>query len=230
MRTACGEEVAPGAGCSRSGWCGTRIKLWAVLISLALAMVKGWVGLIGLSETLIADGLFSLYQSFLCGRALLNTGDENSRKGSSPEEDPSFGFIGMVAGFIFLIGIIDVVANSIWRLSQVAQGFVITPRPYAMAAAVISVAGNWLLYEYSACVSQQPKTRSLQALRKSFQLSMGISCITFLSVPLSRYLWAGVDELAAILVAALVAKPVIELFASASRSLGLSSSGEGRVV
>lgn len=193
--------------CPEINTCSIRLKVWALLVSLMLSLIKGIIGILGKSEALVADGLYSFYQSFICARSLLN------------RKDFRLGFTGLVIGLMLILGTIDVFIFSIVNLFKSARGLLVEPSPYALCAAIISVLANHLLWRYSNCIEHQPQGEKVTHLHRSFRLSVITSSIVLIGVALGRYGWLSADTLATIIVVGLLIKPVLGLFYPANTLL-----------
>jgi divalent metal cation (Fe/Co/Zn/Cd) transporter len=195
--------------------CSIRLRILSVVVSLFLSVVKGGIGILGKSEALVADGLYSFYQSFISARSLI------SKKDMEPDKDNDrpplltngqVWFVSIVVGLILSLGLFDVLIFSIIKLIKSASGMVVDPSPYAFYVAALSIVANYSFSRYSKCVVKQPVMKNIAELDRSFRLSVIISSIALVGIGLSRWLWLGGDALATIILVGLIIKPVFGLF------------------
>lgn len=198
-------ETKTQSPCPESSVCSTRLKVWSLLVSLVLSLIKAVIGIIGKSEALVADGLYSFYQAFICGRSLFSPKDTISDRAR-------LWFVSMVIGVILMLGAFDVFIFSFVNLVKSAKGLLIKPSPYALYAAVISVLAHHILSRYSLCVKDQPMGKYITPIHDSFKLSIIISSVALIGIALSRWSWLGGDSLATIVIVGLMVKPVVGLF------------------
>jgi len=197
--------------------CQQRLRLWALFVSLFLSLVKGVVGILGSSESLVADGLFSFYQSFVVVKSifLINRNSAFYK---------SVWFAGLVISVMLILGIGDVLIFSVVRMAKVAKGILLRPSPYALYTAILSVLANQLLYRYSLCSEKEmPEKNVSQAeIIQSLRLAVIVSLIVVIGIGIARRVSLYGDAIAALIVAAIFIPKVISLF---NQSLKVTTDG-----
>lgn len=216
--------------------CLARLKIWSLVVSLFLSLIKALIGILGSCEALIADGLYSLYQSFIIAKSIfIDTSSPNSRKDSHKPVINKLDIIkslylaGMIIITILVLGIIDVTVFSIVRIIKVSKGLLVSPSPYSLYAAVLSILSNQIFYRYSLCLNKNPIERpcktnqlvpeSLVELNQSYKLSIIISTIALIGVTLARISWLYADALAAIVISIILTVCTIGLLKTSSKTI-----------
>ena len=174
--------------------CKKELNLWALFASLFLTLVKGVVGILGSSESLVADGLYSFYQSFVALRVIYLG------------EYKSIWLAGVVVCLMLVLGIGDVLLFSIIRIAKAARGLLVRPSPYALYAAILSILANQVLYRYTLCSVKEAQERngSGTEMVQSLRLSVIISSIVVIGIAIARTLSIYGDALAALVVTTVV--------------------------
>lgn len=209
------------------GKCKQNVNLWTILSSLCLSLFKGIIGILGSSEALAADGLYSFYQSYIAIKATWfkapDTGSGVKPGADAEKERSALWFAGLVVSAILLFGSIDIVFFSFIRILKASRGLLFRPSPYALSAAVLSILANQLLLKYSVCggyrnnnpgsagaqtdsrCGQGGKTDTYRnSLNDSLQLSIIISCISLIGICFARYVSLYGDAISALIVISIV--------------------------
>ncbi len=190
--------------CAKTEVCGKQLGCWGLVSGLGLCLMKMIVGVMGNSEALVADGLYSLYQGYLCGR-LGMTGGKDSRL------DPWPARLSRALGIIMALCMADILIFSAIRLVRSAQGPLSEPSPYVLFAAIISILANHTLSLYGLCLETQRDQEDVRELSGSFRRSIMFSGTALVGAALSRLGWHAGDSLAAIVIALSLIKPVMGL-------------------
>lgn len=190
--------------------CQQRLSLWALIVSLFLSLVKGVVGILGSSESLAADGLYSFYQSFVVVKSIFLMEDNGKTTGAHK----SIWFAGLVISIMLILGIGDVLIFSVVRIAKAAKGLLVRPSPYALYTAILSVLANQLLYRYRLCSGKEmpEKSGSETEITQSLRFSVIVSSIVVIGIGIARTVSLYGDAIAALIVAAIVIPKVISLF------------------
>lgn len=190
--------------------CKERLRLWAIFVSLIMSLVKGIVGVLGSSESLVGDGLYSLYQSFLLLNRIFLV-NVNEEAGASHK---SFWCAGLVISIILILGIGDILIFSILRLIKATKGLLIRPSPYALELAILSILANQLLYRYSLCSGKETEEKKVleTEMVHSLRLSVILSSIAVIGIATARTISIYGDAIAAFIIAIIVIPRVIGLF------------------
>jgi divalent metal cation (Fe/Co/Zn/Cd) transporter len=193
--------------------CQRRLNLWSVFVSLFLSLVKGVVGILGSSESLVADGLYSFYQSFVVVKSIFSI-ENNGKTTGAQGAHKSIWFAGLVISIILILGIGDVLIFSVVRITKAAKGILVRPSPYALYTAILSVLANQLLYRYRLCSGKEmpEKSNPETDITHSLRLAVIISSIVVIGIGIARTLSLYGDAIAALIVAAIVIPKVISLF------------------
>jgi divalent metal cation (Fe/Co/Zn/Cd) transporter len=190
--------------------CQRRLSLWSVFVSLFLSLVKGVVGILGSSEALVADGLYSFYQSFVVVKSIFLMEDNGKTTGAHK----SIWFAGLVISIMLILGIGDVLIFSVVRITKAAKGILVRPSPYALYTAILSVLANQLLYRYRRCSEKEiaEKSSSETDITQSLRFSVIVSSIVVIGIGIARTVSLYGDAIAALIVAAIAIPKVINLF------------------
>ncbi|MDH5662599.1 MAG: cation transporter [Elusimicrobiota bacterium] len=190
--------------------CQQRISLWALIVSLSLSLVKGVVGILGSSESLVADGLCSFYQGFLVVKSIFLM--ENNEKTAAIYK--SIWFAGLVISVMLILGTGDVLIFSVVRIAKAAKGILVRPSPYALYTAILSVLANQLLYKYSLCSGKEMPEKSgwETDITQNLRFSVIVSSIVVIGIGIARTVSLYGDAIAALIVAAIFIPKVISLF------------------
>jgi len=190
--------------------CRKRLILWSLFLNLFLSLVKGMVGILGSSESLISDGLYSFYQSFATVKSIFLL--DRNKKGNGIYK--SVWFAGLVVSVMLILGTGDVLVFSLVRISRAARGLLVRPSPYALYTAILSVLANHLLYRYSVCSEKEMAERDISEseISRSLRLLVIISSIVVIGIGIARTLSIYGDAVAALIVAIILIPKVIALF------------------
>jgi len=190
--------------------CNKRLNLWSLFVSLFLSLVKGVIGILGSSESLVADGLYSLYQSFVALKSIFPA-DKNEENDAIYK---SVWFAGLVIAVMLILGIGDVLIFSLVRIAKATKGLLVRPSPYALYTAILSVLANQLLYRYSLCLKKEmpEKNGSAMEMAQNFRLSVIVSSIVIIGIAISRTVSLYGDAIAALILGIMLISKVINLF------------------
>ncbi|MCK5578675.1 MAG: cation transporter, partial [Planctomycetes bacterium] len=191
--------------------CADRLMIWALLISLGLSLTEGLIGVLGKSEALVAAGLYTFYQSFICGRSFFQAKWPNAA-GKKGFINSQLWFANLVVGLILLAGLADILLFSIIHLIKASRGMLVEPSLYAFCAASLAMLANYSMLRYSNCIIRQPDGKTVLELNLSLRFSVTISALVIIGVLLSSWVWLGGDALAALILVCLLVKPMVNLF------------------
>lgn len=186
-----------------------KLRVWGLFSSLCLCLLKGIIGVLGRSEALVADGLYSLYLVYVCGTSISH-GDALQHE--DEVEIPRSHLAPLLIGFVLVVGVLDVMTFSVVRLTVSNQGILTIPSPYALVVAALSVLINLFLAKRCRAVEEQSSETALSRMRQGFDLSARISILVFAGVAISWVFWPAGDALAALICACIMVKPVAEIF------------------
>lgn len=207
--------------------CKVRVNVGTILFSLFLSLAKGIIGILGSCESLVADGLFSFYQSFVAFKILWDKESVQNKENNNF----SLWFAGGVVGAILILTLLDVTIFSFIRIFKASGGMLVRPSPYALYISIISILANQLLFNYSSCNGRKkhginPETVSPefqsevvgnQKLTESLLLSIVISSLVLIGVIFARYVTIYGDAVAALVVVCILAPKAVALFIKNSR-------------
>jgi len=190
--------------------CNKRLNLWSLFCSLFLSLVKGAIGILGSSESLVADGLYSFYMSFIALKSIFLT----SKNRENETVYKSVWFAGLVIAIMLILGIGDVLIFSLVRIVKAAKGLLVRPSPYALYTAILSVLANQLLYRYSLCsIKEMPeKNGSAMEMVQGLRLSVIVSSIVIIGIAIARTVSVYGDAIAALILGIMLIPEVINLF------------------
>jgi len=193
--------------------CKNKISWLLIITSLFFSLIKGFIGIFGSSESLVADGLFSFYQSFIAVKLLW----PEREKQNILLNKSSLWLSGLLVTVILFLGSLDVFVFSIIRIWKGSQGFLVRPSPYALYAAILSVLAAQILYRYNFCGgNRKPDTTAVHdgaGLRKNdgsaykaeieitenLKLSMIVSTIVIIGICFARFKSLYGDPIAALI-------------------------------
>jgi len=179
---------------------------WGVLVNLILAVAKLIIGIIGHSTALIADGLHSLSDLISDGLVLIATHHSNV----DADEDHPYGHaryetLATIALGVMLIAVaVGVAIDAVSHLFEPAE--ILTPSTLALWVAGISVLSKELLYQYTARVGRQVKSKLLLANAWHHRSDAISSIVVFIGITGAIWGWPVLDSVAALAVALMIAK------------------------
>ena len=180
-----------------------KLKFTPLFVSLFLSLMKLVVGVLGSSEVLAADGLYSFYQSFLA----LKTAFHKEATAGSRAVRKSFWIVGLLVSKIMILGTCDVLFYSFVRIAKASKGLLVHPSPYALYAALLSVAVNWALFRYSSHWLSTKENEQKNKLIESFQLSIIVSVLATIGIFTARTLSLYAGSVATILISVTILAP-----------------------
>jgi len=179
---------------------------WGVIINLMLAVAKLIIGVVGHSTALIADGLHSLSDLISDGLVLIATHHSNVEA----DEDHPYGHaryetLATTALGVMLIAV--AVGVAIDAISHLLESTVIlTPSTLALWVAGISVLSKELLYQYTALIGRQVKSKLLLANAWHHRSDAISSIVVFAGIAGAIWGWPILDSVAALAVSLMIAK------------------------
>lgn len=210
------------------GKCGNKFKWSVIITNLFLSLVKGFIGIMGSCEVLVADALFSFYQSFIAIKSFWL----NQSKKKIQHDSSVLLFSGAIVCLMLTAGIMDVCIFSIVRMVKASQGLLMRPSPYALYTAVLSIVAANLLQKYSycgkaknferneadaesngpvACGNTEKRRKMENDITENIKLSIIISTIAVIGICFARFKTLYGDPIAAIIAALILAVKVIAL-------------------
>ncbi len=193
--------------CAKTEVCRKQLGCWGLVSGLGLCLMKMIVGVLGMSEALVADGLYSLYQGYICGRWRMAPGP-GAAGGGGFRRGPWPARLSRALGVIMAVCVADILFFSAIRLVRSAQGPLTEPSPYVLFAAIISILANHTVSLYGLCLETQRDQEDVRELSGSFRRAIMFSGIALVGAALSRMGWHAGDPLAAIVIALFLIKPV----------------------
>ena len=178
-------------------------KTIPLFANVLLSLMKLTIGMLGSSEVLVADGLYSFYQGFLALKAAFHkqaeTGSRAVRK--------SFWIVGLIVSKIMILGTCDVLFYSFVRIAKAAKGLLVRPSPYALYVALFSVAVNWILYRRGPYSGSTGENEHENRLTESFRISITVSILALIGTILARTVSLYSGSIATILISATILAP-----------------------
>jgi divalent metal cation (Fe/Co/Zn/Cd) transporter len=182
-----------------------KINLWILFITLFFSLLKGGIGILGASESLVADALCSFCLSFTVLKLIFLKDIE----GESAVAYRTVWFLGLLVSAMLILGILDVLIFSIVRMVKASRGLLVDPSPYAFWVAVLSVGVNLFLYRFTLSAERNVLKRELSL---GLFLSVIASSIVAIGIGAAKKISLYADAIAAMIVAAVLVPIVIDLF------------------
>ncbi|MEX1080675.1 MAG: cation diffusion facilitator family transporter [Halofilum sp. (in: g-proteobacteria)] len=189
-----------------------------VAANLLLALVKIIVGVVGQSQALVADGVHSLSDLFSDGVVLLAA----RQAARDPDADHPYGHgrietaATIVVG-ISLLGTAALLGHN--AIESLGAGNLGSPELAALVVALGSVAAKETLFRYTRAVGKRVRSRLLEANAWHHRSDALSSIVVAMGIGGTLAGWATFDAIAAIVVAAMVAKVGIDLIWQSLREL-----------
>jgi cation diffusion facilitator family transporter len=199
---------------------GLQVTLWGSAINLALAGLKLWIGLIGNSRALVADGIHSLSDLFTDAIVLLGI-----RWGRmEPDEDHPYGHARIETISGFLIGLVlIVVAGGIGYKGMMAiyHRTPTFPTYATLVVAMVSIIAKEILYRYTISAGQKSKSLALigNAWHHRSDALSSVAVFVGVAAGMMNPDWYLADAYASIVVALLVFKSGFDLSKTSYRDV-----------
>ena len=183
-----------------------RITLWGVAVNFVLAIIKIIGGILGQSQSLLADGIHSL--SDLASDAMVLLAVKHA--GEEADENHPYGHaryetLATVALGLLLIAVAAGIAyNAILRLNN--PGEILTPVLFTLVIAAISIISNELLYHATNAVAKRIRSPLLEANAWHHRSDAISSIVVFVGIGGTYFGFPLLDTIAAIIVALMIAK------------------------
>ena len=205
--------------------CKNKISWLLIITSLFFSLIKGFIGIFGSSESLVADGLFSFYQSFIAVKLLW----PEREKQNILLNKSSLWLSGLLVTVILFLGSLDVFVFSIIRIWKGSQGFLMRPSPYALYAVILSLLAMQLLYKYNICGGNRKKEeintnddaglckndgnkyKTEIKITENLKLSMIVSTIVIIGICFARFKSLYGDPIAALITILILDVKIIPL-------------------
>lgn len=192
------------------------VNFWA---NLGMAIFKLVFGLMCGSVALVADAIHSLGDVVISIVMVLSL----YISGKEADEDHHFGhgkieFIGAaIIGFSMLLVAILIVWYSI---EHIIRGEDEAPERIAILVAIISIAGNYLLYKHSLCAGQQANSSVMVANAYENLADAQSSFAVLIGIAGAQMGWVFFDPLAAVAIGVLIFCFALRTLREAARGLG----------
>ena len=183
-----------------------RVTWWGVAINIVLAISKLVAGFIAQSHALIADGFHSF--SDLISDAMVLMAAKHSSQDA--DEDHPYGHaryetLATIGVGVFLVAVAAGIAlDAISRLLEPEE--LLAPGAIALWVAVLSIISNEGLFQYTIRVAKQIRSKLLEANAWHHRTDSISSIVVFLGIAGAMIGWPILDDVAAIVVAIMIAK------------------------
>lgn len=183
-----------------------RVTWWGVAVNIVLAISKLVAGFIAQSHALIADGFHSF--SDLMSDAMVLVASKHSTKDA--DEDHPYGHaryetLATIGVGVFLIAVAAGIAiDAISRLTEPAM--LASPGALALWIAVLSIISNEALYQYTMRVAISIRSKLLKANAWHHRTDSISSIVVFVGIAGAMLGWPVLDDVAAVVVAVMIAK------------------------
>lgn len=179
---------------------------WGVIVNLVLAIGKLIIGFIGHSQALIADGLHSLSDLISDGLVLLAT----HHASADADEDHPYGHaryetLATIALGVLLIAVgIGISIDAIHRILNPEH--LLVPSAITLWIAGLSIASKEALYQYTAYIARQVKSKLLHANAWHHRTDAISSIVVFVGIIGAMNGIEMLDAIAAIIVGLMIIK------------------------
>ncbi|MDH5473519.1 MAG: cation diffusion facilitator family transporter [Gammaproteobacteria bacterium] len=177
---------------------------WGIIVNLVLAIGKLIIGFIGHSQALIADGLHSLSDLISDGLVLLAT----HHSSVDADEDHPYGHgryetVATIALGALLIAVgIGISFDAIHRILNPEHQLI--PSTLTLWIAGLSIASKEALYQYTAFIARQVKSKLLHANAWHHRSDAISSIVVFIGITGAMMGWPMLDSIAAVIVAVMI--------------------------
>lgn len=179
---------------------------WGIVVNLVLAIGKLIIGFIGHSQALIADGLHSLSDLISDGLVLLAT----HHASADADEDHPYGHaryetLATIALGVLLVAVgIGISIDAIHRILNPEH--LLVPSAITLWIAGLSIASKEALYQYTAYIARQVKSKLLHANAWHHRTDAISSIVVFVGIIGAINGIAMLDSIAAVIVAFMIIK------------------------
>ncbi len=180
-----------------------KVTLVGALVNTVLAIVKIWVGFVGHSQALVADGIHSFSDLVTDGLVLIS-----AKHGSKEaDEDHPYGHgrietaATVVLGAILIIVGVGIIIDAYYRLLDPTP---VAPHSLALVIALLSVIAKEALFHYTRRVAKRLRSNLLHANAWHHRSDAISSVIVVIGVGAALAGWPHLDAMAAIAVALMV--------------------------
>ncbi len=183
-----------------------RVTWWGVGVNILLAISKLVAGFIAQSHALIADGFHSFSDLISDGMVLL----ASKHAAQEADEDHPYGHaryetLATIGVGLFLIAVgVGIGFDAADRLLE--PQLLAVPGTLALWIAVASIVGNELLFQYTIRVAEQIKSNLLRANAWHHRTDSISSVVVFIGIGGAMLGWPILDDIAAVIVAIMIAK------------------------
>lgn len=198
-----------------------KTSIITIIGNIFLAVIKFVAGLLSNSGALISDGIHTVSDVFTTIIAMIGVTignieeDSNHRYGHERMECIAsliLAFILFITGFEIGIEGLKILINNNYDSIKV-------PGIFALVAAIISILGKEIMYQYTIRVANKIKSESLKADAWHHRSDALSSIGTLIGIVLSRMGYKFCDPLVSILIAILICKVAYEIFIEATNKL-----------
>lgn len=197
-----------------------RVTVWGLLVNLALSAVKFTFGLLGASQSLIADAVHSLSDSVTDIAVLIGVRFWSA----PPDETHPYGHGRIETLITFLIGIAlgsVGIGLGFRAIASLHEHNPASPTWLAFIAACLSIATKEWLYQWNVVVGRRVRSSALLA-NAWHHRSDALSSVPVALAVLASQIWPGwgfLDQVAAVIVSVLILYAAWEISVPAFRDL-----------
>ncbi|MDH5766352.1 MAG: cation diffusion facilitator family transporter [Gammaproteobacteria bacterium] len=179
---------------------------WGIIVNLVLAIGKLIIGFFGHSQALVADGLHSLSDLISDGLVLLAT----HHASADADEDHPYGHaryetLATIALGVLLIAVgIGISIDAVHRILNPEH--LLIPSAFTLWIAGLSIASKEVLYQYTAYIARQVKSKLLHANAWHHRTDAISSIVVFFGIIGAINGIEMLDAIAAVIVALMIIK------------------------
>jgi len=181
------------------------VLIYSLIVNVVLVLLKVFVGILGNSSSMIADGICSIMSVF--GSCIGIYGQKLSKKRANKEHPYGYGRVAYVASIgigIFTLLLGGTVIVSLFYTQSGAK-----PSVYVMILLLGIVLGKGLLYNYMEYHAQKLKNPILDALKEDSEHEVYVTILVLLGTSLAQFqdqIWyfQYADRIAAIFISIII--------------------------
>lgn len=196
-----------------------KVTLIGSLIDFLLGVAKIFVGWLAHSQALVADGVHSL--SDLATDFIVLYAAKHSHKEADEDHPYGHGRIETLAtvglGFALIIIALGIGYDAVQRLNE--PGMLLKPGVLALAVALVSVVSKEWIYHYTVNAARRLRSDMLIANAWHSRSDAISSIVVVIGIAGAMYGYPYLDAVAAVAVAAMIAKIGFDLVRSSSKEL-----------
>lgn len=205
-----------------------RISVVTIIANIILSVIKVFIGFVGRSNAIIADGIHSLSDVFstvvaLIGIRLANKADDENHPYGHERIEPVMGKV--LANILLLTAVFMGYSG----IKSIIQGDYTTPGKITIYAAIFSIVVKEWMYRYTAKAAKKIESSALLADAWHHRTDALSSVGSLIGVTGAILGYAILDSVAAVVISIFVAKVAIDIYLQSVKELIDSAADEETV-